>query len=377
MPKLVNGKVPRPWMGAGASAGTSPAKQQASNRFSAWIRESRAWIRSGINSITSPGYSAALQDASSRVSSWMRDSRAWFRSSFTLPASAGKNPPAAQQQAGPQFPGASQKASKRSPLPRFSDASGPGFALAGSMVRTIVKEGLSRSVASVVAGIFGATVTMVLLFTAAEMGVPMLMMDEGNMILQWFAAGGGFLASLVAGVCVAAVRPQYRTFPYPEPSLLTSFHVAHLFRPLLVPFKFRVWSFDFFFFTHQRHPRMHYVWTLPSLTSLSLLLLPGSRHTRDGPRDFLHISPGRKLADATWRRASFMGRPASRLREFLPPRNKNQSANPVLAQTHKHTSTQAHKHTSTQAHKHTSTQAHKHSIQYWYAGDCHDFRDCG
>jgi hypothetical protein len=83
------------------------------------------------------------------------------------------------------------------------------------MVRTIVKEGLSRSVASVVAGIFGATVTMVLLFTAAERGIPMLMMDEGNTIAQWLAAGGGFLASLVAGVCVAAVRPQYRTFPYP------------------------------------------------------------------------------------------------------------------------------------------------------------------
>jgi len=106
------------------------------------------------------------------------------------------------------------------------------------MVRTIVKEGLSRSVASVVAGIFGATVTMVLLFTAAERGIPMLMMDEGNTIAQWLAAGGGFLASLVAGVCVAAVRPQYRTFPYPEPPLLTSPHVVHLLRPLLASFKF-------------------------------------------------------------------------------------------------------------------------------------------
>jgi hypothetical protein len=359
MPKLVNGKVPRPWMGAGASAGTSPAKQQASNRFSAWIRESRAWIRSGINSITSPGYSAALQDASSRVSSWMRDSRAWFRSSFTLPASAGKNPPAAEQQAGPQFPGASQKASKRSPLPRFSDASGPGFALAGSMVRTIVKEGLSRSVASVVAGIFGATVTMVLLFTAAEMGVPMLMMDEGNMILQWFAAGGGFLASLVAGVCVAAVRPQYRTFPYPEPSLLTSFHVAHLFRPLLVPFKFRVWSFDLFFFTHQRHPRMHYVWTLPSLTSLSLSCSCLAAVTHATVLGIFYTSA---------RVANLLTRPGEEhplwavlqvaCVSFCRPGTKTRAPTLCLR-------------------KHTSTQAHKHSIQYWHAGDCHDFRDCG
>lgn len=93
-----------------------------------------------------------------------------------------------------------------------SDAGVPVPAFPYTIVRTLRAQGASKSLASIGAGIAGATATMLVAFSLADILLSRCgARGRGSgWLVECLSAWGGFAASLVAGSAIATVGPKYR-----------------------------------------------------------------------------------------------------------------------------------------------------------------------